>query len=209
MVETREMKRRRLSKETENLARAHPTKWSWTCGPLYFDTLPDDVVTLLVKYLSRCPHSKYWQRHLDWGIAYEALRCGGAVTRTARTLFTDLACTRSEDQFLPRPTNTGIQRYSDISEHSYLDVLVAQAPRIQALPLKARRRRDHRYGYWFESCSQLRVLVFKDKRVLKSISKSTTGRAQMSLEQCYLHAAKFFVSYKLRTLVYPRTSSTA
>lgn len=160
-METRQTKRRRKAKDAqEDLIVPNSS-------PLYFDLLPDDALNLTVKHLSYLPHSERWQNYLDDDIAFQTLRCGGAITKTARKLFMELTFldppqVNSDEYFLPRPTRTGIAAYNVTT---FNNLLLAQAPRLEALAFQVHESLGFSNGGVFEFCSALRVLVVHDQSI--------------------------------------------
>lgn len=147
-METRHAKRRRK-------ASAEP---HFSDKRSYLNTLPEDALIVVLRFLSFRPYLRNWKAHVSPRDALQVLQCSGSLAVAARKSFDTIHAHISCGQMQGRATKgLHLERISDLS--MFYDLVAEQAPRLRTLTLDVGGSFEKMEGTQFEFCVNLRVLA--------------------------------------------------
>ena len=181
-METRRAKRLRLM-------RLGPTAPTTPQAQLYFNTIPREVITVIIRHLSKRPHVAHWQVYANCRDVLKILRCGGMLAEEARALFIELTYggySGTMNVFERQRPSLRAWEAADFSQ-----LLIELGPQVRSLLAASQ---PFLSDFYVENCSHLRELTIRDlsskrvtftlSRILKSCGDSLThlcllGNGQM------------------------------
>lgn len=158
---------------------------------MYFNTLPTDALTHMIRQLSKRPYVTNWQFYVDSADVLSVLKCG-LMAEIALSMFTGLIYGHGMLRNQCGRECSSLQVFEDTQ---FKQLLTETSPQLRSLAFASERPKD--YGFILENCSQLRKLIVKNLTldrnaqpldgILKSCGNSLThlsilGDGQMKSE---------------------------